>query len=186
MYCHSDDDGFIVHILFRYRSWSHTRTFITFYSTFFMVHDKPLRSVIQCKETYTIYIRYIYTLYRATWSPTVELVLSVLLWFASFLPSVVWTRTGVCSFAANPFNARFHSKLFKAAAHTHLRNFDLLCERERGRGSQRERTLYRNAWLQYHHQYHFCQDTSCFQLLFHSVWNFQYIKVHIYLHNFLP
>lgn len=45
----------------------------------------------------------------------------------------------MCSLAANPFNARFHSTLLKAAAHTILCNLGLLCvslcvcERERER-----------------------------------------------------
>lgn len=38
---------------------------------------------------------------------------------ALFLSFVVWILSAVCSLAANPFNARFHSTLFKPAAHTH-------------------------------------------------------------------
>lgn len=46
---------------------------------------------------------------------------------ASFLPSVEWTQSAVCSLAANPVNARFHSTLLKAAAHTCLCNSVCVC-----------------------------------------------------------
>lgn len=64
---------------------------------------------------------------------------AIVLWLfcCGLLRSAVWTRSVVCSFVANPLNARFHSKLFKATAHTRLRNFDLLSVRVRKGGESR-------------------------------------------------
>lgn len=85
---------------------------------------------------------------RGPAAAAVRRVSAVLLRSAPFLHSVVWTLSTVCSFVANPLNARFHSKLFKATAHTRLRNFDLLSVSvwETREGGTTERLC---VWFQY-------------------------------------